>query len=244
MAPVAQRMRPAPWAGLAQLAQLVQLVRLVPSAPCRTAWWRAALAWVLGLALGGPAHAAPLVAPVMQTDARIGRDGPLWLLAGQPMTGTLKRVSNDGVVTWVPLQHGQVHGLQTSRFANGQQRGEGRYVHGQAQGVHRAWWPSGQLQSEQNFSFDKPEGPMRTWYASGRPYQAHLFVQGQESGPQRVWFEDRRIRANYVVRDGRRYGSIGALNCDGGGQTKGLAWASAAPPRAPAVVEWNGVQAP
>jgi hypothetical protein len=184
------------------------------------------------------------VEPLLESDPRISRDGPLWRLAGRPMTGTLKRLDQAGVATLTPLQRGRVHGLVISRFANGQRRGEGAFVHGQAQGVHRAWWPSGQLQSEQSFKADKPDGALRTWYASGRPYQEHHYVQGQEEGPQRVWFEDQRLRANYVVRDGRRYGSIGAMTCDGGQPNRARKVALAAQSTTAAVVEWIGAATP
>ncbi len=233
----------------------------------RRAFSAACMALAAGLGLGlitSQSQAAPLEPTVMESDARVSRDGPLWLLAGRPMTGTLKRVAPDGVVTLLPMHQGQAHGWVVSRFANGQLRGEGSFAHGQTQGVHRAWWPSGQLQSEQSFSFDKPHGPLRTWYASGRPYQAHHYAQGQEAGPQRVWFEDQRIRANYVVQDGRRYGSIGTMNCDGrprastpqtaaaqaGATLAGAVQAGVpqarkmAPLLTASVVEWSGAQTP
>jgi hypothetical protein len=32
-------------------------------------------------------------------------------------------------------------------------------------------------------------------------------------GQQRMWWPDGTLRANYVVRDGRRYGLLGAKGC-------------------------------
>jgi MORN repeat variant len=162
-------------------------------------------------------------APLRSDDVRISRAGPLWLLDGKPFSGQLQRVDSDGAVALLPLDTGLLHGELVSRYRDGSLRGRGHYVRGQAHGLQRAWWPNGQLQSEQFFAGDRPHGSLRTWYASGQRYQEHHYVQGQESGPQRVWFEDQKLRANYEVRNGRRYGSIGMMNCVGGDRALALA---------------------
>jgi hypothetical protein len=187
----------------------------------------------------------PISRPVlMEIEPGVSRDGALWLFSGKPITGVLKRMAQDGVESLWPLLNGQVHGQVTSRFASGQRRAEATFVNGQAQGLHRAWWPNGLLQSEQSFKDDKPDGVLRTWYASGRPYQSHHYMQGQEEGPQRVWFEDQRLRANYVVRDGRRYGNIGTVSCGGGGKAKAAQPTPAQLPVVSAAVHWTRTQGP
>jgi MORN repeat variant len=157
--------------------------------------------------------------PPSTDSPRVSRAAPLWLLDKQPMSGELQRSEADGGSTVLPLRHGLLHGVVTSRYANGQPRSEGGFVHGQAEGVHRAWWPGGGLRSEQHFEQDRPHGLSRTWYPSGRLYEEHRYERGQEAGLQRVWFEDQRLRANYDVRNGRRYGNIGAMGCAGGDKT-------------------------
>jgi hypothetical protein len=154
--------------------------------------------------------------PLAADNPRVSRAAPLWLLDQQPMSGELQRQEADGGTTILPLHEGSVHGVVKSRYANGRPRSEGAFVQGQAEGVHRAWWPSGPLRSEQRFEQGRPQGLSRTWYASGVLYQEHRYERGQEAGLQRVWFEDQRLRANYEVRNGRRYGNIGAMGCAGG----------------------------
>jgi antitoxin component YwqK of YwqJK toxin-antitoxin module len=148
-------------------------------------------------------------------DPRVSRAAPLWLLDKQPMTGELRRKETDGSSTVLPLRDGWLHGTVKSHGANGQPRSEGAFVQGQAEGVHRAWWPNGRLRSEQRFEQDRPHGLSTTWYPSGQRYEEHRYERGQEAGLQRVWFEDQRLRANYEVRNGRRYGNIGAMGCAG-----------------------------
>ena len=132
------------------------------------------------------------------------------------MNGALRRVEAGGSMTLLPVRQGWVDGVSRSSYADGQLRSEGAYVKGQPHGLHRAWWPNGGAQSTQNFADGMPHGRSRTWYASGKPYEEHHHARGQEAGPQRIWFEDGRLRANYEVKNGRRYGSIGSMGCVGG----------------------------
>jgi hypothetical protein len=149
-------------------------------------------------------------------DRRVSRAGPLWLHSGQPISGELQRRDEDGGTTVLPLREGSVQGVVRSRYADGGPRSEGAFVQGQAEGLHRAWWPGGRLRSEQRFEQGRPHGLLRTWYASGTLYEEHRYARGQEAGPQRVWFEDQRLRASYDVRNGRRFGNLGAMGCVGG----------------------------
>jgi antitoxin component YwqK of YwqJK toxin-antitoxin module len=167
----------------------------------------------LGLTLAGLCAAAQ---PLWSDNPRVTRAARLWLIDQQPMTGELLRREADGNVSVLPLREGLLHGTVKSHDVNGQPRSEGAYVQGQAHGVHRAWWPNGHLRSEQSFERDMPQGLSKTWYPSGHPYEEHRYEHGQEAGLQRMWFEDQRLRASYEVRNGRRFGNIGAMGCAGG----------------------------
>ena len=57
------------------------------------------------------------------------------------------------------------------------------------------------------------EGDVKVWYPDGSLFQHFKYKKGHEDGAQKVWKSDGRIKANYVVRDGRRYGLTGVKNC-------------------------------
>jgi antitoxin component YwqK of YwqJK toxin-antitoxin module len=59
------------------------------------------------------------------------------------------------------------------------------------------------------------DGVAREWSREGKLLSEFHFVAGHEAGQQRMWNDDGSIRSNYVVRDGRRYGLIGAMGCSG-----------------------------
>jgi antitoxin component YwqK of YwqJK toxin-antitoxin module len=39
------------------------------------------------------------------------------------------------------------------------------------------------------------------------------YVMGHESGAQQQFYTDGKIKANYTIIDGRRYGLLGTKNC-------------------------------
>ena len=39
------------------------------------------------------------------------------------------------------------------------------------------------------------------------------YYNGKEQGSQKVWYNNGKIKSNYVVKDGRRYGLLGTKNC-------------------------------
>jgi len=57
------------------------------------------------------------------------------------------------------------------------------------------------------------EGVAREWYRCGALYRETNYRAGQEEGLQRMWWPDGTLRANYVVRDGRRFGLLVAKGC-------------------------------
>ena len=43
---------------------------------------------------------------------------------------------------------------------------------------------------------------------------AFHYIDGKEVGSQKLWQEDGRIKANYEVKNGERFGLIGLKKCD------------------------------
>jgi antitoxin component YwqK of YwqJK toxin-antitoxin module len=86
-------------------------------------------------------------------------------------------------------------------------------VSGRERGEHREWYSDGQIKSEQSFRDGLLEGVARKWFPGGRLYREATYEAGVEEGSQRMWYTDGSLRANYVVRDGRRFGLIGSKAC-------------------------------
>jgi len=87
------------------------------------------------------------------------------------------------------------------------------YHLGKKVGKHIGFWDNGNPKFEYHFSDGELQGVSNEWYENGRPYKVMHYQKGYEAGSQKMWWENGVIRANYVVKQGRRYGLIGLKLC-------------------------------
>jgi antitoxin component YwqK of YwqJK toxin-antitoxin module len=134
--------------------------------------------------------------------------------SGTLFTGILLRKYENGQALQVDtIVEGLVQGLSKAWYQNGERMWERLYLNGKKEGKHRRWYRGGAPKSEGNYSEDFYQGNLREWYPNGQMYKDFNYVDGQEDGHQKMWKSDGRVKANYVVRNGRRYGLTGVKNC-------------------------------
>lgn len=110
---------------------------------------------------------------------------------------------------WNGLQEGI-----TKRWHPNHQLAEDRfYIAGKKEGRHRAWWPDGKPQFDFQTHLDAYEGELKEWNAKGLLIRQFHYQNGQEVGSQRLWWDDSTVRANYEIRNGKKYGLIGIKLC-------------------------------
>jgi len=176
----------------------------------------ASLALVGALAAVTPASTPHRGAVVDSEDQRLTRTNGVLTLAGAPFTGIVETRTEDGaLVERLPFREGRRDGLALAWYPDGAPRWERRFAHGRESGVHRGWYADGQIKFEERFTDGLVQGVAKEWFPDGTPYRAFTYVDGHEEGLQRMWYVDGEIRANYVVRNGRRFGSLGAKGCTG-----------------------------
>jgi antitoxin component YwqK of YwqJK toxin-antitoxin module len=110
----------------------------------------------------------------------------------------------------VPLHH-----VVVERWENGRVRRETTYRGDALDGPSRGWYETGEPQFAYNYLGGVSEGIQRQWYTSGQIYTSFHHHEGHEIGQQQMWNPDGTIRSNYVIKDGRRFGLLGALGCTG-----------------------------
>ena len=108
---------------------------------------------------------------------------------------------------------GLQHGLTEVWYPSGAKMEERMYSLGKKEGKHRGWWENGELRFEYHFKDDRHEGSAKEWFDNGTLYRDFNYQNGYEEGRQQMWNNNGSIKANYVVREGRRYGSIGSKPC-------------------------------
>jgi len=109
--------------------------------------------------------------------------------------------------------NGVEEGFQRKWYPNRQLQQERFYINGKKEGLHQGWWPDGKQQFIFEAADDRYQGECKAWYASGVMEKYFHYVNGQEEGSQRLWWDNGSVRANYVIRNGKKYGLIGLKTC-------------------------------
>ncbi len=113
----------------------------------------------------------------------------------------------------ISFLNGVQEGFTRKWYANKQLAEERLYIKGQKEGVHKAWWEDGKPKFIFDITADVYSGELKEWYSSGQLGKWFHYKNGQEEGSQKLWWADGRLRANYVVKHGKKYGSIGIKLC-------------------------------
>ncbi len=117
--------------------------------------------------------------------------------------------------------HGKLEGIQEKWYSDGSKM-EVRFYHANRKtGKHIGWWENKKIKFEYFIKNDIPIKMHREWYPNGQLYSLSTYnIEGQPEGTQQMWFETGQIKANYVIKDGRRFGFLGAKGCMGEGKKK------------------------
>ncbi len=109
----------------------------------------------------------------------------------------------DGLMNGIcKIWYGKNHLMEEREFKNGAKHGH-----------QVAYWENGKKKFEFTAVNDAYEGELREWNVKGDLIHLATFKNGQEEGPQKMWYDNGKIRANYVMRKGKRYGLLGTKNC-------------------------------
>ena len=87
------------------------------------------------------------------------------------------------------------------------------YINGKKEGVQKGWWPNGQPKFYYTALDNEYNGEFKEWYQSGLLAKQFHYSKGQEEGSQRLWWDNNAVRANYVIKNGKKYGLIGLKIC-------------------------------
>ena len=134
-------------------------------------------------------------------------------LAGAEYSGHLAERELDGSTSRTPYVDGKRHGLAQGWYSGGKLAWQRAFRWGNREGIAKGWWPNGQPQFRRHYRADLFEGEQWAWYESGAQFEVRRYVAGREEGRQTAWAEDGRVVANYVFKDGKRYGIVGRFDC-------------------------------
>ena len=123
------------------------------------------------------------------------------------------------VASKVGYLNGKMEGTYQKWYENGQKMEERSYKQNRKIGVHESWWASGKPKFKYVIDNDIPVGTHYEWYENGQLFSLTNYNNlGQPEGKQQMWYNTGQVKANYVIKDGRRYGFLGAKGCMGEGE--------------------------
>jgi antitoxin component YwqK of YwqJK toxin-antitoxin module len=145
----------------------------------------------------------------------ISKNNDTVFLNGEKYNGFIFQISPNGkdTIAMEGYVNGLLSGDQKKWFPNKQLMEERYYRKGKKNGKQIAYWPNGIKRFEFVAKDDAYEGELKEWSVNGHLFHLANFVNGQEEGAQKMWYDNGKIRANYVIVSGKRYGLLGTKNC-------------------------------
>lgn len=109
---------------------------------------------------------------------------------------------------------GKREGFYNGWYQNGTKWFERNYTNGFKTKTHLGWFDNGSLMFRYQFNNQGDyNGEIVEWYANKQKFKEFHFVDGVEDGSQKMWQPNGKIKANYVTKNGERFGVIGLKKC-------------------------------
>ena len=149
-------------------------------------------------------------------DSRLKLDnGQLYLDQDLFQGYLISRYDSDSLKSKVFYAQGRKQGIEQFWFENGSLATERKYSKGIKIGIHKAWWENGNPKFEYHFDPNGAyHGSVLEWYENGNQYRKFNYSHGKEAGRQTMLDIDGKIKANYDVANGERFGLVGLKKCD------------------------------
>ena len=133
---------------------------------------------------------------------------------GKPFSGIVYSLSdNKDTVAVASFVNGLEDGAWRSYYSNGQLKEKRYFTKGKKTGLLEGWWPNGKQRLLYHFDNGEYEGNCRDWNEKGLLMNNMNYKEGYEVGLQQQFYETGKVKANYMMIDGRRYGLLGTKNC-------------------------------
>lgn len=174
------------------------------------------LAWsfIIGVLLQSCSSQQSNVAALSANDPALRFRNGVLFYEDQPFSGVITATyANGQLQTKTEYARGREHGTSSMWYEGGQLLWQREYRNGKKHGEHKGWWPNGARKFVYHFADGEHEGEASEWYANGPLAQRNQYLHGQEVGLQQAWRENGKLYANYLVKNGKRYGLVNSRLC-------------------------------
>ena len=156
----------------------------------------------------------PAIYKSSTTEGLLFHQDTLWL-NNEPYSGYIFELvpNKTDTLFFAGYKKGLLEGEFRKWFPNKQLWEKRMYVEGKKNGLQQSYWENGIKRFEFIAKDDAYEGEMKEWAQDGLLVHLSNYVNGQEDGTQQSWYSNGKIKSNYFIIKGKRYGLLGTKNC-------------------------------
>ena len=121
--------------------------------------------------------------------------------------------NNKDTILLEKYNEGSLNGTCKKWYLNNQLMESRAYKMGRKNGKQLSYWENGNKRLEFTAQNDACEGELKEWSVNGKLFHLANYVNGQEEGTQKSWYSNGKIKSNYFIIKGKRYGLLGTKNC-------------------------------
>jgi hypothetical protein len=111
---------------------------------------------------------------------------------------------------------GELNGLRTIFFTNGEVEIQENYEDGVMNGVYKSFYDNGNVNLVATYNNGKMEGIVKRYYSSGELMEEVTFVDNQENGPFKEYYKNGKVKWEGQYKDGdNEYGTINMFDESG-----------------------------
>ncbi len=87
------------------------------------------------------------------------------------------------------------------------------FKNGKKVGKMKAYWDNKNVMIECFFEDDEYDGTYKEWNRNETVIRNMNYVKGHEDGSQQMFYDNGKVRSNYIIKEGKRFGLLGTKNC-------------------------------
>lgn len=150
-----------------------------------------------------------------EADIQLQNIGGVYKVNETPFSGIVYKLAENkkDTVAVASFVNGLEDGEWRSYYSNSQMKEKRYFSKGKKVGVYEGWWANGKQRLLYHFKDGEYEGNCKDWTDKGLLISSMNYKSGHEDGLQQQFYETGKVKANYIMIDGRRYGLLGTKNC-------------------------------
>lgn len=115
----------------------------------------------------------------------------------------------------IPYKDGEINGMVTQYYLNGQKNLEANFIDGKKEGLEKKFYANGKISSEIEYKEGKYNGSYKTYFPNGQIESEGQTENGQSTGKWKSYFLNGTVESEYSYEKGQIVGEYKEYDVDG-----------------------------